>query len=419
MGLRFAAHDGVFATAASTRPKIRRRRRTGISSDPEKRMTSSEPDPLPPETSAPAPAPSIPKGRALGFGDPVPMFKAASDVNPNFQFASLGGRWMVLMFFGSLGHPVFKAAHDQLLRRRALFDDAHAMFFGVSMDPADRSERGLKNNLPGLRYFYDFDKAVTRRFGLADDETFTPTVFLVDQTLRIAAAEPIHRLDAVLDELVARLEAERSVPYGMPAPVLTVPRVLEPEYCQALIEHYEALGGKVSGFMREIDGVTVPMLDDGVKKRRDMDIADEGLSNHLRMALSYRLFTPVLQAFCWRATRIERFIVACYAAEDGGFFKSHRDNTTPGTAHRRFAVSINLNDDFDGGDLRFPEFGPQTYRPPLGGAVVFSCSLLHEATPVTRGVRYATLPFLYDEQGRAIRDANQSKVAPASRLAAP
>ncbi len=112
------------------------------------------------------------------------------------------------------------------------------------------------------------------------------------------------------------------------------------------------------------------------------------------------------EAFVWQATRIERYIVACYSADDGGFFRRHRDNTTKGTAHRRFAVTINLNDDFDGGELGFPEFSSRTYRPPLGGATVFSCSLLHEATPVTRGLRYATLPFLYDEAGAAIRKAN-------------
>ena len=43
--------------------------------------------------------------------------------------------------------------------------------------------------------------------------------------------------------------------------------------------------------------------------------------------------------------------------------------------------------------------------------MVFSCSMLHEATPVTRGRRYAFLPFLYDEAGAAIRDANRGAVA--------
>ncbi|MGH6966519.1 MAG: 2OG-Fe(II) oxygenase, partial [Phenylobacterium sp.] len=67
---------------------------------------------------------------------------------------------------------------------------------------------------------------------------------------------------------------------------------------------------------------------------------------------------------------------------------------------------------FEGGDLRFPEFGPRTYRPPTGGAVVFSCSLQHEATPVTKGRRYAFLPFLYDEAGAALREANLPFLSP-------
>ena len=91
--------------------------------------------------------------------------------------------------------------------------------------------------------------------------------------------------------------------------------------------------------------------------------------------------------------------------------KRDDDNTTAGTVHRRFAVSLNLNTgDYEGGRLVFPEFTNQPYCPPLGGACVFSCSLLHEATPVVAGTRYAFLPFLYDDAGAEIRRANESKV---------
>ena len=132
------------------------------------------------------------------------------------------------------------------------------------------------------------------------------------------------------------------------------------------------------------------------------------------MARIERWLVPQIQkSFNFRATRIERYLVARYDSGTGGFFRPHRDNTTKGTAHRRFAVSINLNADYDGGDLRFPEYGSRTYRPPPGGACVFSCSLLHEATSVTRGERFAFLPFLYDEPAAKIRETNLQFVDPA------
>jgi predicted 2-oxoglutarate/Fe(II)-dependent dioxygenase YbiX len=105
-------------------------------------------------------------------------------------------------------------------------------------------------------------------------------------------------------------------------------------------------------------------------------------------------------------TRMERYIVSCYSAEDSGHFRAHRDNTTKGTAHRRFAVSINLNSEFEGGEVSFPEYGPRSFRPPPGGAVIFPCALLHAVSRVTGGRRYAFLPFLYDEEAAAIREAN-------------
>jgi hypothetical protein len=43
--------------------------------------------------------------------------------------------------------------------------------------------------------------------------------------------------------------------------------------------------------------------------------------------------------------------------------------------------------------------------------VVFSCSLLHEATPVTLGKRYVFLPFLYDEEGARERLENRRYLA--------
>src|SRR3546814_4030027 len=108
-----------------------------------------------------------------------------------------------------------------------------------------------------------------------------------------------------------------------------------------------------------------------------------------------------------RSTRTDTLLP--YTTLFRSYFRPHRDNTTKGTAHRRFAVTLNLNaDEFEGGELRFPEFGPHLYKPPTGGAVVFSCSLLHEAMPVTKGRRYVFLPFLYDDAAAEIRERNNA-----------
>ena len=37
---------------------------------------------------------------------------------------------------------------------------------------------------------------------------------------------------------------------------------------------------------------------------------------------------------------------------------------------------------------------------------MFSCGALHEVTPVTRGKRYAFVPFFYGEEDAALRRAN-------------
>lgn len=112
----------------------------------------------------------------------------------------------------------------------------------------------------------------------------------------------------------------------------------------------------------------------------------------------------IAKSFQFQATRHDNLKIGCYEGTTGGHFGVHRDNDSPGVAHRRFALTLNLNDGYEGGHLRFPEFGPHLYRPEAGEAIVFSCSLLHEALPVTRGTRFMVICFLFGEEDQAIRD---------------
>ena len=134
--------------------------------------------------------------------------------------------------------------------------------------------------------------------------------------------------------------------------------------------------------MREVDGKTVHVQDPNHKRRKDYVIEDQQLIRQLQGRIIRRINPEILKVHHFKATRMERYIVSCYSADDGGHFRAHRDNTTKGTAHRRFAVSINLNAEFEGGEVSFPEYGPRSYKAPPGGAVIFPCSLLHAVSKV-------------------------------------
>ena len=345
-------------------------------------------------------------------GDPAPWFHAPTAANPKYNFASVGGRYVLLVFPGPASHPAAAEAHRLMRAAQAegLLNDVRAAGFVVSVDPQDDAEGGPRDALPGLRVFGDRNGAVSTLYGVAlpaeRGVRYGPAAFLMDPLLRVMVAAPVERLGDVLGLLRRLPDPALHSGFEVPAPVLVLPRVIEPELCRQFIAAYEAKGGDDSGFMVERDGKTVGVYDYNTKRRRDYEIEDEALRAALRARVSRRIGPEMKKAFQFNPTRIERYIVACYDGNEGGHFRAHRDNTTPGTAHRRFAVTINLNDAFDGGELWFPEFGPRRYRPPVGGAVVFSCSLLHEATPVTRGLRYATLPFLYDDAAARIRQQN-------------
>lgn len=345
-------------------------------------------------------------------GEPAPWFRAAAiGGSASYAFHTVAGRHVLLLFLGSAASPEAGAALALVAKHRALFDDAQAAFFGMTCDPADASEGRVAQSLPGVRFFLDADAEISRLFGAAGGagEPYRPFWLVLDPTLRSIALLPLSRGE----EAIAALAAAAVRPRGDDwAPVLLVPNVLDRALCRRLIAVYEAGGGQPSGFMREVDGKTVLVTDAEHKLRRDCHVADPALRAQLLERIKAALVPMVNRAFQFEATRMERYLIGCYDAGTGGHFRPHRDNTTRGTAHRRFAVSINLNaGDYEGGDLRFPEFGPRTYRPPTGGAVVFSCSLLHEATPVTRGTRYAFLPFLYDEAAAKQREANNPHLA--------
>ena len=352
---------------------------------------------------------------ALFIGDPAPWFRQRCiGQDAAFSFDTAAGRFIALCFYGGASEPEARRALGMMQAHQGLFDGSRRCLFGVSGDPADEADKTLSPRA-GVRHFADADGVVARAFGMAPRQGAPDLAVLrrgwlvLDPRLRLVAAFP-------LDEAGGRAAMRylESLPppalyFGeAPAPVLLVPHVFEPEFCARLVQAHQADGGEDSPVLTEGGAVR----DHAFKSRTDWRIADQTLAAQVQARIFRRVVPEIRHAFQFEATRMERLVVACYDAEAGGRFGAHRDNTVAASAHRRFAVSLNLNDDFEGGGIVFPEYSGRAFRPAAGAALVFSCSLMHAVVPVTRGRRFACLPFLYDEAAADLRRGSSAARRP-------
>jgi predicted 2-oxoglutarate/Fe(II)-dependent dioxygenase YbiX/peroxiredoxin len=352
----------------------------------------------------------LPDGNKIVLGDPVPWFGAPLVGEGSFNLQVAAGRWIVLSFLGSPANPRVQQELSLLLRDKQLFDADRLVFYGVLTAPPDDPAEYRNLSTSAVSFLADYDGAISRCYGAADK----PRTIVLDPMLRAIADipwdYPAGHAQSVLGVLHGLPPAEDFAGVPLTAPVLTVPRIFDFALCDFLIEFYQKLGGKDSGFLFDSGGKTATVVDYRIKRRSDLLIVAPELREAIRQQIVRRLLPAMEQFFQFQATRMDRYIVACYDSAVGGHFYRHRDNINAGAQHRRFAVTINLNKDYQGCDLVFPEFGSRTYRAPAGGAVVFSCGALHQVTPIASGRRYAFLAFLYGEADAALRQKNNANL---------
>ncbi|WP_270934063.1 2OG-Fe(II) oxygenase family protein [Falsiroseomonas oryzae] len=205
--------------------------------------------------------------------------------------------------------------------------------------------------------------------------------------------------DGAMDAAIAMLPEEPDDPPVRRggAPVLLIPEVLEPEFIAALLAHWEASEKTQDRVASAAAGADAAP---SIKRRSDVFLSDRALYEGFHRRMERRVLPEMWRAYRFRAASFEAPRIGCYDSANAGAFGAHRDNRTPYTAHRRFAMSLNLNTGaYEGGMLRFAEFGPELYEPGAGGAAIFCCDLLHEALPVTRGRRFAIFTFFTDAEG--------------------
>jgi hypothetical protein len=336
-------------------------------------------------------------------GDVAPY----SNMGPHsFVFDAFPNRFIVLGFFRPEEDSIADAALKELQDNGRLVDDGKAVFFCIFSDPADEAQQARLREFSAIRFLCDPRKEMMRAYGAEIARRW----IVITPMLRVTDVIPFRADGADRRQLMEWLEklAPPSDQLGFepPAPILLLSDVFEPELCRHLVDLFDRNGGKESGFMQEADGKSIERHDPLWKRRKDLMLADPALSRAVRSRIGRRVAPEIRKAYHFNASRTERDLIACYEAGTGGHFGPHRDDTDKTTVHRKFAVSINLNSEFAGGEVSFPEYGSRGYKAPAGAAVVFSGSILHGVSRVTRGRRYVFLSFLFDEEGEKTRLAN-------------
>lgn len=347
----------------------------------------------------------------LTRGDRAPNFFLADQRNAIINLAdkARGGPILVLLC-PSAKDPGCATELDALFAAAPEMLDDGAHVFAVLGDPQPVAQKLAETRDAKFHIVSDRDHKVAGDFGARGKLVG----FVLSPDQRVRAVLPVGKTPIAerAGELLSALKPPPPFAAPVHPPILSIPDVFSPEECALLIAEAERRGTQESGTLRMVDGRMVQVTDGETKRRRDHYVTDKDLLDFIGARFQKRVVPEVGRAFHATIRYIEEFKIVRYDSEVGGFFRAHRDNTTLGTAHRRFAMTLNLNSpDYEGGELRFPEYGNASYKPGIGEAVIFSCNLLHEAADVTAGVRYVLLSFIYDEGGKQILERNRKLMA--------
>lgn len=244
----------------------------------------------------------------------------------------------------------------------------------------------------GMRLFRPF-----RGDSQEEKDRAKASVALLDPNQRVVEVFTVEDLRDPLGEAVRRatgvaeIWSRQPVRLDRAAPVMILDKLMSTALRQELIANWESdnAEGTVSDGFKNI-------ADPSVKQNREHVVTDPDLQRRVAQEIGPRVVNEIQKVFNYRLPlRFEMLTVLGYDSKRADFFGPHRDNLRS-NQRRRFALSLNLNDEYEGGELVFPEYGPHTYGPPSGAGAVFSCELLHRALPVRSGRRLVLTTFLIE-----------------------
>lgn len=219
---------------------------------------------------------------------------------------------------------------------------------------------------------YSQDKQLYKLFDICDQIK----MYISDPNRRIVSIVVSDKIQNILNDI----KIENYLTKYAHIPYLLIENALDDNLLKKIINFYNR---------NKIDGNLISHQND-TKDRLHIH-PDKELEKEIDHKLSRSVLPELRKVFYFDAEYRETYKICSYDAETSGRFHPHRDTPAP-YQHRKYALSLFLNDDYEGGEFVLPEYGLKI-KPKANTAFIFPGINTHQVLPVTKGSRMTIITF--------------------------
>tara|TARA_B110000003_G_scaffold118819_1_gene121288 strand:- start:9611 stop:10762 length:1152 start_codon:yes stop_codon:yes gene_type:complete len=242
----------------------------------------------------------------------------------------------------------------------------------------------LSNNFDVIVLFEEGNPVNTGTNVLYTKDIQLKNILVIGDNPQVYITSPNRRIISVMDsdELseMKEFNIEDYLPKEVHIPYLLIENALDNDLLKKVINFYD---------QKKIEGKLISHQH-STKDRLHVH-PDTELEKELDHKISRSVLPELRKVFYFDAEYRELYKICSYDAETSGRFHPHRDTPAP-YQHRKYALSLFLNDDYEGGEFVLPEYGLKV-KPKANTAFIFPGISTHQVLPVTKGSRMTIISF--------------------------
>ena len=203
-------------------------------------------------------------------------------------------------------------------------------------------------------------------------------LYILDANRRIKKLKEFNNIEEIINFKMEKNILSINVPY------LMIENVLDDKLLKRVLDYYNNSSNQE--------------LHNSCNKNRLHVHPDQELEKMIDNKLSRSLFPEIKKIFYFDVEYRELYKICSYNSETNGRFAPHRDTPYP-HQHRKFALSLILNDYYEGGELMLPEYNI-SLKPKANTAIVFPGICTHQVNPIISGSRKTIITFFLHRKTR-------------------